>query len=299
MSEVQGKVAVVTGAGSGIGRAVSYELARRGAILAISDVDTQGLAETARHARVIGAKVHEEYLDVTDRTAVLGYADAVAAEFGTVNIVVNNAGVAFSGDVEHMTFEQIERVLDVDFWGVVHGTKAFLPHLIASGDGHVVNISSLFGLLAMPSQSAYNAAKFAVRGFTESLRQEMLLAGHPVEVTCVHPGGIKTAIARNSGAVAGRDANELAAFFDAKLAKTSPEDAAKTIVRGIVGTRPRVLVGTDAKLLDALVRLIGARYQRLFTTVARRVMPRGPLADNPATEDAAARRVKSANRISA
>src|SRR6478735_2968715 len=195
MSTIAGKVAVITGAGSGIGRALAYELARRGAKLALSDVDNTGLAETARHARVIGAD-----------------------EFGVVNIVVNNAGVAFTGDVEHMSFEQIERVVDVDFWGVVHGTKAFLPHLIESGDGHLVNISSLFGLLAMPSQSAYNAAKFAVRGFTESLRQEMLLAGHPVEVTCVHPGGIKTAIARNSGAVAGRDAAELAAFFDSKLA---------------------------------------------------------------------------------
>jgi hypothetical protein len=299
MSEIAGKTAVITGAGSGIGRALAYELARRGAKLALSDVDTGGLAETARHARVIGASVHEQHLDVTDRDAVLSYADAVAAEFGAVHIVINNAGVAFSGDVEHMTFEQIERVIDVDFWGVVHGTKAFLPHLIASGDGHVVNISSLFGLLAMPSQSAYNAAKFAVRGFTESLRQEMLLAGHPVEVTCVHPGGIKTAIARNSGAVAGRDAAELAAFFDSKLAKTSPEAAAKTIVRGIVGTRARVLVGTDAKLLDALVRVLGARYQRLFTTVAKRIMPRGPLTDGPATEDAAARRAKSQNRISA
>ena len=171
-------------------------------------------------------------------------------EFGIVNIVINNAGVAFSGDIEDMTFEQIERVMDVDFWGVVHGTKAFLPHLIASGDGHIVNISSLFGLLAMPSQSAYNAAKFAVRGFTESLRQEMLIAGHPVEVTCVHPGGIKTAIARNAGSVAGLDQSELAEFFDRKLAKTSPESAAKTILHAVTGNRPRAVVGLDAKALD-------------------------------------------------
>jgi NAD(P)-dependent dehydrogenase (short-subunit alcohol dehydrogenase family) len=229
MTSISGKVAVITGAGSGIGRALAYDLARRGAKLAISDVDQLGLAETARHARVIGATVHETRLDVTDRAGVLAYADAVVAEYGVVNLVFNNAGIAFSGDIEHMTFEQIERVLDVDFWGVVHGTKAFLPHLIASGDGHVVNISSLFGLLAMPSQSAYNAAKFAVRGFTEALRQEMLIAGHPVQVTCVHPGGIKTAIARNSGAVAGADAAALAQYFDAKLAKTSPESAADTI----------------------------------------------------------------------
>jgi hypothetical protein len=299
MTAIAGKVAVITGAGSGIGRATAYELARRGAKLALSDVDASGLAETARHARVIGAQVHDSHLDVTDRAAVLAYADAVAAEFGVVNIVVNNAGVAFTGDVEQMSFEQIERVMDVDFWGVVHGTKAFLPHLIASGDGHVVNISSLFGLLAMPSQSAYNAAKFAVRGFTESLRQEMILAGHPVQVSCVHPGGIQTAIARNAGTIAGLNQSDFAQFFDSKLAKTSADSAARTIVRGIAGNKPRVLVGTDAKILDALVRLLGARYQRLFTTVAARVRPSSAPTDDPASEDAASRHVNGVNRISA
>jgi NADP-dependent 3-hydroxy acid dehydrogenase YdfG len=222
---------------------------------------------------VIGAVVHETRLDVTDRAAVLRYADDVVAEFGTVNIVVNNAGIAFTGDIEKMSFEQIERVIDVDFWGVVNGTKAFLPHLIASGDGHVVNISSLFGLLAVPGQSAYNAAKFAVRGFTEALRQEMLVNGHPVHVTCVHPGGIKTAIARNAGAVAGQDQAALASFFDEKLAKTSPESAAKTIVRAVLGNRPRSVVGWDAKVLDALVRLTGPGYQRLVAFVMNRMAP--------------------------
>jgi NAD(P)-dependent dehydrogenase (short-subunit alcohol dehydrogenase family) len=292
VTKISGKTAVVTGAASGIGRALAYDLARRGAKLALSDVDVVGLGETARHARVIGATVHEQRLDVTDREAVLAYADAVAAEFGVVNIVINNAGVAFSGDVEDMTFEQLERVMNVDFWGVVHGTKAFLPHLIASGDGHVVNISSLFGLLSMPSQSAYNAAKFAVRGFTESLRQEMLIAGHPVEVTCVHPGGIKTAIARNSGSAAGLDQSEIADFFDRKLAKTSAESAAKTILRAVVGNRPRAVVGLDAKALDLLVRLIGPRYQRLFATLSRRIRPQQPTMQSPATEDAAALRAK-------
>ncbi|HEY2272757.1 MAG TPA: SDR family NAD(P)-dependent oxidoreductase [Jatrophihabitantaceae bacterium] len=290
MTDISGKVAVVTGAASGIGRALAYDLARRGAKLAISDVDRIGLAETARHARVIGATVHEQQLDVTDRDAVLAYADAVVAEFGAVNIVINNAGVAFTGEVEKMSFEQIERVMDVDFWGVVHGTKAFLPHLIASGDGHLVNISSLFGLLGMPSQSAYNAAKFAVRGFTESLRQEMLINGHPVEVTCVHPGGIKTAIARNAGTVEGVDQSEFADFFDRKLAKTSAESAARTILRAVASNRPRVLVGLDAKLLDLLVRTIGARYQRLFATMARRIMPQPQPTDAPATKDAAAQK---------
>ncbi|MDQ2797072.1 MAG: SDR family NAD(P)-dependent oxidoreductase, partial [Actinomycetota bacterium] len=206
MTDLKGAVAVVTGAGSGIGRALAYDLARRGAKLAVSDIDATGLAETVKQVRVIGAAVHDTRLDVTDRAAVLAYADEVAAHYGVVNIVINNAGIAFTGDIADMSFEQIERVMDVDFWGVVNGTKAFLPHIIASGDGHVVNISSLFGLLSVPGQSAYNAAKFAVRGFTEALRQEMMVSGHKVNVTCVHPGGIKTAIARNAGAVEGQDA---------------------------------------------------------------------------------------------
>jgi NAD(P)-dependent dehydrogenase (short-subunit alcohol dehydrogenase family) len=274
MTDVRGKVAVITGAGSGIGRALAYDLARRGAAVAISDIDATGLGETARQVRIIGAKIGETRLDVTDRAAVLRYADEVAAEFGTVNIVINNAGIAFTGDIEKMSFEQIERVIDVDFWGVVNGTKAFLPHLIASGDGHVVNISSLFGLMAMPGQSAYNAAKFAVRGFTEALREEMLVNGHPVHVTCVHPGGIKTAIARNAGTVDGEDQAALAEFFDRKLARTSPESAAKAIVRAVIGNRPRSVVGLDAKLLDLLVRITGPAYQRLVAVAARRTMPK-------------------------
>jgi NADP-dependent 3-hydroxy acid dehydrogenase YdfG len=291
MTSIKGKVAVVTGAASGIGRALAYELARRGAKLAISDIDATGLAQTAKQLRVIGAPVHEARLDVTDREAVLAYAEEIATDFGTVNIVVNNAGIAFTGDIEKMTFEQIERVLDVDFWGVVNGTKAFLPHLIASGDGHVVNISSLFGLLSMPGQGAYNAAKFAVRGFTEALREEMLINGHPVRVTCVHPGGIQTAIARNAGAVDGEDAAEIAEFFDSKLARTSAESAAKSILRAVTGNRPRAVVGLDAKLLDLLVRITGPGYQRLVALVAARAMPKDTArsaATAPAREPASA-----------
>jgi NAD(P)-dependent dehydrogenase (short-subunit alcohol dehydrogenase family) len=226
-----------------------------------------------RLLRSAGAPVHCERLDVTDRAAVLAYAAAVADHFGTVNVVINNAGIAFTGDVAAMTFEQIERVVDVDFWGVVNGTKAFLPHLITSGDGRLVNISSVFGLVAVPGQSAYNAAKFAVRGFTEALRQELRLAGHPVQVTCVHPGGVQTAIARNAGAVAGQDPARLAELFDSKLARTSADAAARAILRGVERGRARVLVGRDAAMIDAVVRLLGPRYQDLAVRFADRVTP--------------------------
>jgi NAD(P)-dependent dehydrogenase (short-subunit alcohol dehydrogenase family) len=297
MTSIRGKVAVVTGAGSGIGRALACDLARRGARVAISDVDDVGLAETAKQIRVIGDEAHQKHLDVTDRAAVLRYADEVAAELGAVNIVINNAGIAFTGDIEQMTFEQIERVMDVDFWGVVNGTKAFLPHVIASGDGHIVNISSLFGLMSVPGQGAYNAAKFAVRGFTEALRQEMAVNGHPVQVTCVHPGGIKTAIARNADSVDGHDSNALAELFENKLAKTSAESAAKSILRAVIGNRPRAVVGLDAKLLDVLVRVSGPGYQRLVTLFARRVMPRAVVPVPP--QAPAARRVNGRTKANA
>jgi len=197
----------------------------------------------------------------------------VAEQFGAVHLVINNAGIAFTGDVAEMTFSDIERIMDVDFWGVVNGTKAFLPHLIASGDGTLVNISSLFGLMSVPSQGAYNAAKFAVRGFTEALRQEMLIAGHPVRVTCVHPGGIKTAIARNAGAVPGRDATVLGEFFDRRLAKTSADRAARTILRAAERGRARVLVGVDAWVLDLFVRVTGSGYQRIGAALTKRLAP--------------------------
>ncbi|NLV79710.1 MAG: SDR family NAD(P)-dependent oxidoreductase [Rhodococcus sp.] len=275
MSEFTGRVAVVTGAGSGIGRALALDLAAKGARLALSDVDVVGLDETVRLARDLGAEVKSDTLDVTQREKVVAYAESVVAHYGVVNQVYNNAGIAFHGEFERSEFKDFERVVDVDFWGVVNGTHAFLPHLIASGDGHLVNVSSLFGLLAIPGQSAYNAAKFAVRGFTEALRQEMLVAKHPVQVTCVHPGGIKTAIARNAAVPDGDDQASFAQFFDKRLARTTPEDAARTIVDGVRRNRGRVLIGADAKLLDAWVRLVGPSYQRIVAFVTARVLPKG------------------------
>jgi len=274
MQGFAGKVAAVTGAGSGIGQALAVELARSGAKVAISDVDTEGLAQTEERLRAIGAPVKADRLNVTEREAFLAYADEVAEHFGKVNQIYNNAGIAVTGDVEVSQFKDIERVMDVDFWGVVNGTKAFLPHLIASGDGHVINVSSVFGLFSVPGQAAYNSAKFAVRGFTEALRQEMVLAGHPVGVTTVHPGGIKTAIARNATAAEGLDPEELAKLFDKRLAITSPERAAEIILQAVRKNKARVLVGVDAKALDVMVRLAGSRYQQVFGPVMGRLMPK-------------------------
>jgi short-subunit dehydrogenase len=269
----ENKVCVITGAGSGIGRALAENLAERGAKLALSDIDTDGLAETTRRCEQLGAEVKSDQLNVVERQAVLQYADSVKAHFGTVHQIYNNAGIAYHGEVIRSEFKDIERIMDVDFWGVVNGTKAFLPMVIESGDGHIVNVSSLFGLIAIPGQSAYNAAKFAVRGFTESLRQEMLVARHPVQVTCVHPGGIKTAVARNATYAAGIDSNSAASMFDKKLAIHTPEMAAQAITEGVRKGHGRVLIGWEAKLLDLFVRVTASGYQRISATLERRFLP--------------------------
>ncbi|AWV47763.1 short chain alcohol dehydrogenase [Mycobacterium leprae Kyoto-2] len=273
MEGFAGKVAVVTGAGSGIGQALAIELARSGAKLAISDVDGEGLAQTEGQLKAIGASARTDRLDVTEREAFLTYADVVHENFGKVNQIYNNAGIAFTGDVEVSHFKDIERVMDVDYWGVVNGTKAFLPYLISSGDGHVINISSVFGLFSVPGQAAYNSAKFAVRGFTEALREEMALAGRPVNVTTVYPGGIKTAIARNATAAEGLDVSKIASRFDTWVAHTSPQHAARIILKAVRKKKARVLVGPDAKVANVVVRFSGgAGYQRLFAQVASRLI---------------------------
>ncbi len=267
MKDLNNKVAVITGAGSGIGRALALALAQQGCRLAISDVNDTGLAETV--AALEDADVKSYRLDVADRDAIYAHAEAVVKDFGQVNLVINNAGVALSASVREMTDEDFKWVMDIDFWGVAHGSRAFLPHLIASGDGHLVNISSVFGLIGVPKQSAYNAAKFAVRGFTEALRQEMNLEQQPVAVSCVHPGGIRTNIANSARMGKSENGAAQRKGFD-KLAMTTPEKAAATIVRGIRRDESRILVGPDAWGIDAINRLLGAAYQPLVERFSRK-----------------------------
>ncbi|UUV28449.1 SDR family NAD(P)-dependent oxidoreductase [Amycolatopsis roodepoortensis] len=267
------KVVVITGAGSGIGKALAIELAGRGARLALSDVDAVRAAGTVAECEKAGATAKAYALDVADRDAVLAHAEEVAVDFGGANIVVNNAGVALGATVEEMTWDDYDWLMGINLGGVVNGTKAFLPQVIASGDGHVVNLSSVFGFIGVPTQSAYNAAKFAVRGFTEALRQEMLIARHPVKVSCVHPGGIKTNIARDARGGVERDMDKAAEGFE-KIARTTPEKAAQTIVRGIERGTARILIGPDAYAIDAIPRVLGSFYQRPLALLGRMGMKR-------------------------
>jgi NAD(P)-dependent dehydrogenase (short-subunit alcohol dehydrogenase family) len=271
VKEFRDKVCVITGTGSGIGRALTLALAGLGARLAVSDVNEEAAVRTADLARQRGAEVESYVLDVSSREAVLAHADSVRGRFGVVNLVINNAGVAVSKDFLEMPIEDIEWLMSINFWGVVYGTKAFLPDLIASRDGHLVNISSLFGMIAVPGQSAYNSAKFAVRGFTEAVRQEMLAARHPVQVSCVHPGGVKTNIARAARSNA-QTPDELAQAFD-RIATLTPERAAEIILTGVRRNRGRILVGNDARALDLMQRVLGVGYQQLVYRAASRINP--------------------------
>jgi NAD(P)-dependent dehydrogenase (short-subunit alcohol dehydrogenase family) len=263
MKHFTGKVAAITGGGSGIGRALAIELASRGCHVALSDIDEEGLAETVvlveQAARTAPVKVSSAHVDVADRDAVESWAADVVAEFGHVNLIFNNAGVALSANVTAMSYDSFRWLMDINFWGVVNGTLAFLPHLKASGDGHVINISSVFGLLGIPSQSAYNAAKFAVRGFTDALRTELDIERCGVSATTIHPGGIRTNIARNARFEFAEheeavDAEQAAVDFE-KLTRTTPEKAAKLIIGAVEKNKRRALIGPDAHLFDAAARL--------------------------------------------
>lgn len=264
MKTFKDRVAVVTGAGSGIGRCLAIQLAERGCILALADRDMEGLKATAEAVSECGVNYSLHELDVSDREAMEAFADDVVSTHDGVHLLFNNAGVTLIDHIDTMDYESFEWVMNINFWGVVYGTKAFLPHLKKSDEAHIANISSLFGLQAMPTQGAYNASKFAVRGFTEALKME--LVGTNVGVSSVHPGGVKTSIVRNA-----RIAEENMALtkkdyesFFSRAAKTTPEKAASVILRGVEKNQRRILVGWDAKIMDFIVRLFPSSYEKIM-----------------------------------
>ena len=267
MTYVLGKIAVITGAGSGIGRALALQLNREGCELYLSDINSESLGETLRLLSRKDVPANGQVLDVADKAGMHAWAEQIAADRGHVDIVINNAGVALIATVEDSNYENIEWLMGINFWGVVYGTQAFLPLLRRAKQGHLVNLSSVFGLIGVPTQSAYNAAKFAVRGYTEALRQEMHCTN--VHVCCVHPGGIKTNIARAArGGDTAMSVEERGSEFE-KLARTTPEVAAQKIIAAIEKRKPRLLIGVDAAIISLLCRLFPVSYPRFMLALAK------------------------------
>jgi short-subunit dehydrogenase len=268
MTISKNSVAVITGAASGIGRALAIRLARENiAGIAISDVNKEGLSETVEAVENSGVKVSKHIVNVADKAQMQKFADDVLAEHGRVTHLVNNAGVGLLGSFEQISLEDFEWLMSINFWGVVYGAKFFLPVLKQQEKAHIINISSVFGLIAPPEQTAYAASKFAVRGFTEALRHE--LEDTNVRVSSVHPGGIKTNIARNSrlGEQTPEDyKNQGVKFFD-KVAITTPEQAAETILRGIKTENPRILIGKDAMAINYIHRMFPKSYLKIFEKI--------------------------------
>lgn len=268
---LRNRTAVVTGAASGIGRAVAISLARRGCHLALADINEGPLAETAKLAGSPNLRISCHRLDVVDRKAVAAFPAEVMAAHGRVDILVNNAGVALGGTFEQVSESDFEWLFEINFWGVVRMTRAFLPHLRVSGDARIVNLSSVYGLISPPGQTAYSASKFAVRGFSNSLRHE--LEGSKIGVTVVHPGGIATSIARNARVPKGvmsPEERERRVVATEKLLKMPPAMAGEIIVKGIERRKARVLVGRDAKIVAILERLAPVSYWK----IRRRSSPR-------------------------
>jgi|SRR5215472_4975105 len=264
MSFLQSGVAVVTGAGSGIGRALAQNLAAKGSALALADVDAKGLNETAASLTTKKAEVTTHALNVADEAAVKALAEDVIARHGHVTLLINNAGVALLGRFEEISLDDFRWLMDINFWGTVYGVKYFLPVLKQQARAHIVNLSSIFGIVAPVGQSAYCSSKFAVRGFTECLRHE--LEGTNVLVTSVHPGGIATAIAKRArlGANTPQITQKESVSLFEKVARIPPEVAAETILRGVEQRQGRVLIGSDARSLDILQRLRPASYWKVL-----------------------------------
>lgn len=276
MNKLKNSVAVITGAGSGIGRQLSLQLAKAGADLAIVDINTENLdqTETLIVALDTQVKVHKTVLDVSDKDAIFKLAEDTQEHFGKVNLVINNAGVAMSsGTLWETSIEDFQWLMSVNFNGVLYGTKAFLPLLEQAQWGHIVNVSSLFGLIGVPEQAHYNSSKFAVRGLTESLRQELELAESHISCTSIHPGGIKTSIARNARVSKVLDKqNELIRDNFENYAMTTAESAAKQILDGVLKNKRRVVIGKDAKLLDWVQRHFPNHYQRVYQWFVKRAI---------------------------
>src|SRR5579863_9570195 len=276
MTAIRGAAAAVTGAASGIGRALALELAARGSDLALADRDEAGLqavaAEIAKtHSKAPARKVSLHRVDVSEPSQIADFARAATSALPSLNIVINNAGVALLGQFHEIDQAQMEWLFNINFWGVVHSTRAFMPQLASRPEAHIVNISSIYGIVAPPGNTAYAAAKFAVRGFSESLRHELQMAASPVRLSVVHPGGVATSIARNSRTGAGMTDNarrtQSIERFEA-VAKTAPRTAALRIIAGIENNQPRILIGNDARFMDLLQRLRPATY---WAVLARRI----------------------------
>lgn len=262
MKSFKDKVAVITGAGSGIGRALAQQLAGMGATVALNDWNAENVRETLHQVEKAGGSGWASVFDVADRDAVFKFASEVGERFGKADIAINNAGVGLPlKPLQECTMEDFDHVFRVNLWGVVHGTQAFLPELKKRPEASLVNISSVFGLSGYPQQGPYVMTKFAVRGFTETLRQE--LKDSPVTVSCVHPGGIKTNIVRNTEFEDANTKKELIESFN-KMAPTSAGKAAAVIIGGIQQKKPRILIGSDAGFLDAVVRLFPGTYERIL-----------------------------------
>lgn len=266
-------IVVITGAGSGIGRALALNLGADCGGLALADVDSEGLAETARLAETAfpGCRITTHRLDVSDREAMTAFAAEVEASHGGAGLLINNAGVAIGGTVRELSIDDIDWLMGINFRGVVYGVKLFLPLLSRAPRAHIVNISSVFGMIAPPGQAAYAASKFAVRGFTEALRHE--LEGSGITVSTVHPGGIRTNIARRARIAEGADEALLRSeqqTFD-RAARTTPERAAEVIRRGIEAGRERILIGPDAWLIDRLQRLLPVSYWKLMGPIFKMI----------------------------